>query len=364
MHPAERDPRIKAPRRKPGDRPGAAPKRTPGDLLIQAPKRKLGDRPPIRLEAPPGKAGPAPLEAPRAFTLTELLVVISIVLVLMGLLSAAVAGARGSAKRLSTKTFIDKLDAVIQEQYARYDSIAVPLASIPASIANKAAGRAWFIRRNYITGDLPDRWSDVEFMTAQSGTAGQFPLDRISGSQRAYIGFWNSLNPKPTAQYQGAECLFMIINVGGIADCLDCGDLRGAARGDKDRDGAPEFWDEWSNPIGYLLWPAALELPIGTRFFSAPDAPVGSVRQLSVPFPATGSPPPGLGMRPLVYSAGPDGEYGFETNNTLRNLDTGDVPSGLNCGDCTKSPTSTYGGRASDPDYRADNITNFDDEAK
>jgi len=355
---------IQAPRRKPGDCPTIrlqSPNRKPGAFFIKAPRRKPGDCPPFHLEAPPGKAGIALLIRPRGFTLTELLVAVSIVLVLMGLVSAAVAGARGSVKKQSTKSFIEKIDAVIQEQYSRYDSIAVPLTSIPASIANKSAGRAWFIRRNRITGDLPDRWSDVQFMAE---TPAQFPLDSVSGSQRAYIGFWNGMNPKPTAQFQGAECLFMIINVGGVADCLDCGELKGVARGDKDGDGAPEFWDEWSNPIGYLLWPAAFELPIGTRFFSAPDTPAGSLRQLSLPFPAAGGPPPGLGMRPLIYSAGPDREYGVETNINQANIGSSSDPGGLACGDLTMSPTSTYGGKASGPEYRADNITNFDDEAK
>ena len=70
-------------------------------------------------------------------------------------------------------------------------------------------------------------------------------------------------------------------------------------------------------------------------------------------------------MRPLIYSAGPDREYGVETNINQANIGSStDDPTGLKCGDLTMAPTLTYGGKASGQEFRADNITNFDDEAK
>ena len=47
------------------------------------------------------------------FSLVELLVVISIMLVLMGLTGAAVSGARSSQNKQATQALIAKLDAVI-----------------------------------------------------------------------------------------------------------------------------------------------------------------------------------------------------------------------------------------------------------
>ena len=204
-----------------------------------------------------------------------------------------------------------------------------------------------------LNGDLPDRWIDVKYMADNSG---QF----TSPHQRAYIAIWNSMTTKPTDTFAGAECLFMIVMRGGIANCLDCSDLANRKIGDRDSDGAFEFWDGWGNPIALLLWPGAVELPAGggVKFFSGP-------RALQAAFPTTGpAPPPALGMRPLIYSAGPDGEYGFETQAASSNLNTGTNPVGRDCGNWAVSPASLYGGLATGPDTRADNLTNYDAEAK
>ncbi|MFM8734433.1 MAG: type II secretion system protein [Pirellulales bacterium] len=291
------------------------------------------------------------------FTLVELLVVIGIMLVLLSLAGAAVSGARAASRRLATESLIGKLDAIIQQQYSTYASrSAATSGGVPTGMTG-ASYRAWYVRRNLISGDLPDRWTDVAAIAAgsvtvsPSGTA-KLPL---TAPQRAYAEIWNSL--KPTDQYAGAECLFMIVMQGGIASCLDCGELRTAERGDKDGDRAYEFWDEWGNPIGFILWPAGLQWPPGQsdKFFS------GS-RSLDAAFPAAGtSPAPGLGMRPLIYSAGPDGEYGFNRMGETSNLMAGS--GGIDCGNPDKDPTKSMAG----PESAAkmlDNITNFDAEVK
>ncbi|MGB8852178.1 MAG: type II secretion system protein [Pirellulales bacterium] len=305
--------------------------------------------------------------ARRGFTLTELLVVIGIVLVLMGLLSAAVAGARGSVKKQATSSFIQKIDAVIQEQYARYDSLAVSAAVIPSavtSVTNRSAARAWYIRRNLISGDLPDCWDDVRLMATGTAVAGQGQTFPVTGIQRSCVGYFQSVcdnrsNPlaatKPTDDFEDAECLFMIITAGGVADCIDCGELRSVMRGDKDADGAPEFWDEWGNPIRFVLWPPGLELPLGSRFFSGSRA-VDS----AIPAPAdTSAPRPGLGLRPLIFSSGPDGLGGTAMNGGSNIL------LGIDCGNPASAAVSLFGGPdSSGGSSRSDNITNFDDEAK
>jgi len=238
----------------------------------------------------------------------------------------------------------------------------------------KAAYRSWYIRRNLITGDLPDRWSDVAALASGttplsvSGTA-KLP---VTAPQRTYaavlVGIAKQKNggTNPTAaqieatavelaaSYAGAECLFMIVMQGGIADCVDCGELRTAERGDKDGDGLFEFWDAWGNPIGFILWPAGLQLPGGSgkAFFA------GS-RGLE-PFPS-GRPSPMLGMRPLIYSAGPDGEYGFDRANEAATITAGSAPVGSDCGNPAQIPTKTMA--AALTSTAADNLTNFDAEA-
>ncbi len=276
---------------------------------------------------------------PRGFSLVELLVVISIILVLVGLTGAALASARAGQKRLATQALIGKLDAIIGQQFASYATRPTPGLTPEA--------RSLALRRT-ATADLPDRWVDVEYM---ANNAGQF----TSPHQRAYIAVWNSMAPKPTVAYAGAECLFMIIMRGGIADCLNCSDLVSGNIGDKDGDGAFEFWDAWGNPVGYILWPAALQLPggSGTAFFGT-----------GVPFLPGAS---GRTMRPLIYSAGADtddsaptppndGDFGFTCNASQGNLASVSA-----CGDPTQTPTKDF---AKPLAGATDNITNFDEQAK
>jgi prepilin-type N-terminal cleavage/methylation domain-containing protein len=267
--------------------------------------------------------------AARGFSLVELLVVITIILVLMALAAAALNNARNSQKRQETLGLIAKLDAVIQQQFASYGGRDV-LAATPAA-------RAVELRRQ-VTGDLPDRWVDVKFMADH---AAQF----TSPQQRVYIAVWNTMAAKPSDLYAGAECLFMIVMRGGVANCLDCADLAAGSIGDKDGDGAFEFWDAWDRPIGYILWPGDFRLPAdsGTKFFgsSPPFAPGATGRTL----------------RPLIYSAGADGEYGFERNGEAPNF-TADPST---CGNPAVAPTSTAAGPLAGA---SDNLTNFDEEAK
>ncbi len=310
----------------------------------------------------------------RGFSLVELMVVMTIMTLLVGLLGAALAGARTSSKKQQTQLLISKLDAIIRQQFASYASKTAPVpASLPTGFSSRAAYRSWYIRRNLVSGDLPDRWSDVAALASGTvpviGVSGTLP---VTAPQRAYSAVLLGLAkqtaggsiPSPTmiaaeavqlaGSYAGAECLFLIVMQGGVANCIDCGELRTAERGDKDGDGAFEFWDAWGNPIGFILWPAAVQLPAttGSAFFSG-------ARALEEPFPAVGVyPSPGLGMRPLIYSAGPDGEYGFDRVDEDSN-----ILAGVNCGNWRMAPTQNAAGQVSGTDYRADNITNLDAEA-
>jgi prepilin-type N-terminal cleavage/methylation domain-containing protein len=320
---------------------------------IQAPRRKPGDLPSVNPSLRDGL--PAARSAPRGFTLTELLVAIGIVLVLVSIVSAAVAAARGSQRKQSTVLLIDKIDAIIQEQYTSYESRTI-------AGATSFASRAEALRR-LATCEMPDRWADVGYMYDRCDllnpsplTPLAFPKEKLTGAQRAYISLWHTLSATQKgaggvgAQYSGAECLFMVVTMGGIADCLDCGELGLSSRGDKDGDGMPEFWDSWGNPIGYIIWPGGLQLPAGSgaRFFSD-----------NLPF-AGGS--VGRTMRPLIYSGGPDGitdtdgSFGFMQGSSTSNLAQGSA-----IGNPAVAPASTF---AAPQNGSVDNITNFDAEAK
>jgi hypothetical protein len=141
---------------------------------------------------------------------------------------------------------------------------------------------------------------------------------------------------------------------GGFADCLDCESLAKLKKGDKDNDGAFEFWDEWDNPIDYILWAPGFEKTGSSdKFFT----------DLDQAFPATGSVRPALGMRPLIFSAGPDGEYGIERNGDAATLSMGSSPTGRDCGNPAVAPTTKSGGPTSDAGKkRDDNVVNLEAE--
>ena len=313
-------------------------------------------------------AGRGGLVLRRGFSLVELLVALSIMTLLLGMIGAAVSAARTTSKRQATQLLIEKLDAIIQQQFATYSSRTVVLpGGVPAGFPGAASYRSWYVRRNLITGDMPDRWTDVAAIA--SGTA-------LTQPQRTYKAIWNMLgqaDPEKVdlagtdpaknvnATYGGAECLFMIVMQGGLANCIDCGELKTADRGDKDGDGAFEFWDAWGNPIDYILWPAGLQLPAGTTssFFATGG------RSLETGFPTIRgvTPSPGLGMRPLIYSAGPDGEYGFNRLGEASNLLAGTNPAGHDCGWWESLSTMAQMAKP-ESNVTADNITNLDVEAK
>jgi prepilin-type N-terminal cleavage/methylation domain-containing protein len=293
----------------------------------------------------------------RGFSLVELLVALSIMALLLGIIGAAVSAARTTSKRQATQLLIEKLDAIVQQQFATYSSRTVVLSGgVPAGFPGVASYRSWYVRRNLITGDMPDRWTDVAAIA--SGPA-------LTQPQRTYKAIWNGMSSQQQAtsgnEYAGAECLFMIVMQGGLANCIDCGELKTADRGDKDSDGAFEFWDAWGNPIGYILWPAGLQLPAGTTssFFTTGG------RGLEAAFPTIRgvTPSPALGMRPLIYSAGPDGEDGFKRLGEASNVLAGKDPAGHDCGWWESSSTMAEMAKPESA-VTADNITNLDAEAK
>ena len=251
------------------------------------------------------------------FSLTELLVATVIIMALAALATAAMSAAGGNQKKLRTQALIAKLDAIVAAQYESYAGRNVDAAS--------GAARGTVLR-GIARGDLPDRWSVVAELATR-------PTAELTPPQQAYAAVWESLPDQYRQtvglEHESAECLFVAVMHGGISDCLDCESLH-IDVGDTDGDTMPEFLDAWDTPIGFVLEPKKLRLPPDSRtdFFSS-----------SLPFDpvvATTIEAKGGMMRPLVFSAGPDGAAGLLP-------DAGPAP---------------------DSNEHADNLTNFDDEAK
>lgn len=227
------------------------------------------------------------------FTLTELLVALAIMLVMVSMAAGAIAASRSRHKRIATEALIGKIDAIVSAYYSGFASRSVD------SVAGADRGA---VLRQQVAADLPESWVAVAELAM-----GDEPL---TGPQQAYVAVLLA-NQRRSAfdliklnEFGNAECLFMIIMQGGVSGCLDCRSLR-LDVGDVDGDGNPEFLDAWGTPISFILWPSELRLPADAskRFFSAalpfdPVMPVASDSQGGL-------------MRPLIYSAGPDREYGL-----------------------------------------------------
>jgi len=281
---------------------------------------------------PPGAARGWPAARRRAFGLVELLVVISIILVLMALTGAALSGARSAGARQKTLATISAIDEVLARHFVDGESSR-------AASNSSSSSRGAAIRRR-LTADMPDSWEEVKHMQ-------DHPQEFQTARHRSYIATFDSV--KPTPEYSDAECLFMIVTQGGLADCLTCSAIDGIPVDDLDNDGAPEFLDAWGEPIRYVLWPGGFELPVGTKFFS------------QIP-PFDGTPPTGgTGgtLRPLIFSGGSSKKASTEIHGGSY------LALGSQCGDPTEETIARLGGLPEgSEDNRRDNLTNFDREVK
>ena len=237
-----------------------------------------------------GASTPNGVPGRAAFTLVELLVVISIILVLMGLIGSAVSAARGSQRVQATQALITKLDRVVQQHYSSYASRVVAGGTSAADRATKL--------RLLATHELPDNWASVEAITTNTAGVPRTPPQSANAGVFQAIRSLNSSWPTP--EFADAECLFMIVMMGGVADCLDCDALATSQKGDTDNDGAFEFLDAWGQPIRYVLWPVDLKLPpTDVGFFFEEIAPFTTGTSTRDPAPKGGT------MRPLIFSGGP-----------------------------------------------------------
>lgn len=285
----------------------------------------------------------------RAFTLTELLVTLAIIAILSAMMLGGLASAGRSQKRDATKLFIQKLSSAIMEAYEDAEDETLHLATLTAV-------------RGHLRSTFPDSWDEV----ADSGIV-PIPTTPIERIYRRY----KMTGPTPTAAYQGAECLYMIITQSGrFPDLLS--EIRPEQVGDVDQDGKQEFLDGWGNPIAFLRW--------------APGYVAASISMLTIqvadpvthhdPFdrwydPLTGPPAPvsdptAYALFPLIYSAGPDesGNAGAGGGSGYGLIRAGNGwPNSNLIPLCGFNPSGTGVVGAPDPDNPSahlDNITNFD----
>lgn len=298
-----------------------------------------------------------------AFTLVEVMVVLVLISILSTMVMTAVQGVTQNARLARTRSIIAVIDSVLQEQYESYKYR--PLAVVIPDLNKPVPGQGIFsyqlmpseaarVRLNMLRDlqrmELPDRINDIlapngtmnlpASLTAVAypvmempvpGKPGETKMMRSAGRRQFPVNWFNGANEKNvpsrfaayyrrakpllerawTPQHQGSECLYLILSnsfVGG-SSALDA--IPPSNIGDTDNDGMPEILDGWERPIEFVRWPngfgntADSELSVD---LSLPDdfdlfrSDFGySVSGVVVPW----------SMRPLVVSAGSDGEHGL-----------------------------------------------------
>jgi prepilin-type N-terminal cleavage/methylation domain-containing protein len=271
----------------------------------------------------------------RAFTLVELLVVMTILGLLASMVMFALASAQESARVAKTESTINKINAIIMRKYDSYRTRRVPV-DVKAVAAFKSylnGPPGWARARIDVLHELmrmemPDSFSDISDGPITKWKTGSttVTMTRPSASQ-AYFTTLQSKNAAAlnTTKLQQAMCLYLIVTKG----CDDPDVLEEFAPDEiasDDATGLNYFVDGWGSAIYFLRWAPGFVSPLQQSAATAtshdPFDPMGVYKTPSDPsksgydpkFP-TGNKPP---LFPLIYSPGPDKGYELETAPGIR----------------------------------------------
>ncbi len=211
----------------------------------------------------------------QAFTLVELLVVITIITILASTALFAMYGVREDVRETRTRAMVAKINELIMEKWESYRTRAIPVDLGAATDPRDAAGLRLNALRELMRMELPDRKSDLLFPVYDS------PIDPAADRPdflasrpslwRAYIrrarqqiiaryqlpqsdvDAWKD-DARWTLMNQNAECLYLILATIHERDTSGLESFSEREIGDADNDGMPEILDPWGSPIRFLRW--------------------------------------------------------------------------------------------------------------
>lgn len=189
----------------------------------------------------------------RGFTLVEILVVVSVILLLMTISVGALRNAIGAARQRQTEATILKLNGLMQQ---RMDAFYRALERTNLQQATDKMRRDWYNTYNMIPPDKA-----IEVMTKKNIFKQRFPQNFLEKN------ISSSATLPPPAPHnpntQSAALLYWILTkseVYGVGP-VDESEFTSSEVRDTDGDGLLEFVDGWGKPLRYYRWPSHLFRP-------------------------------------------------------------------------------------------------------
>jgi prepilin-type N-terminal cleavage/methylation domain-containing protein len=266
------------------------------DRMLQSKRRSTGSR------------------SSRAFTLVELLVVITILAILSSIVLFALASVQESARDMKTRATIEKIDALLMQKYETYRTRRLPIMIFTDENGSDLNGNGnstdhystqqiakyrLDTLRDFMRLELPERFTDIDDPpVAPKVIGGTTKISRPSVS-----AVYQKAIASAKRDHESSKCLYLIVTKGlGDPDVLE--QFAPNEIGDVDNDGMYEFLDGWGRPIAFLRWAPAFHSPLQPTSPTEHDPfdPMNS-DSTSNTFP----------LHPLIYSAGPDKKFDILT---------------------------------------------------
>lgn len=297
-----------------------------------------------------------------AFTLMELLIVITIISILAGVALSGLVSAVNDARVARTRAQINKIDALIMERYESYRTRPVPIRVPAGTPPPVAAQMRLHALRDLMRMELPDRRSDVVDgpcdYDPRIDAMGNPVINRMASpslrnsyqrqAERNAGAAWATTGWTPSAQ--GSECLYLILSTMKDGDKSALDFFTPDEIGDLDGDGMKEILDGFGRPILFIRWPAGYTQqqpgPDGQWGVAGTDDDGNSItddyseylaagsddiimlttlqtrntQEAPDPFDPLGVDGPRYALKPLIASSGLDKEFDIFTDNLANPL--------------------------------------------
>jgi prepilin-type N-terminal cleavage/methylation domain-containing protein len=180
-----------------------------------------------------------------AFTLVEMLIVITIIAIIAALSMAALLSAAEEGRLARARAQVAKIDQLIGEKWNAYRFRQLPV-RIPAGTAPVVASQIRLnVLRELMRMELPDRLTDV--------TDGPVTTQPIPSVLKAYR---RKVTPLAASRlsYDSSEMLYLIISEIHEGDKSALEFFTNSEISDLDEDGMYEILDPWGEPLMFLRW--------------------------------------------------------------------------------------------------------------